>query len=185
MLCLLILAGFGCNRQPDNNGPEQIDRDQILFEARKNGLIMNESEVTQMAEVSRLKSVQNKPVTDLTPYLTKKTDGWKSAALADVTGGGSFGLAFSTTESGGYALLAKMGNLPIPQQGYRYEGWLVRRGSELSVIPLGPATQIEEQFVQVFLTQEDISDHDFYVLTLEPDDENPTPAEHILEGTLK
>ncbi len=49
----------------------------------------------------------------------------------------------------------------------------------------GPAEILEYTYINIFTSSTDYSDHDFYVLTLEPDDGNTAPDEHILEGTLK
>lgn len=39
--------------------------------------------------------------------------------------------------------------------------------------------------MNTYSSGEDLTDHNFYVLTIEPDDGNPAPADHIVEGTLK
>jgi hypothetical protein len=38
--------------------------------------------------------------------------------------------------------------------------------------------------VNHFTAESDISDHTFYVLTLEPRDNDPEAADHILEGNV-
>lgn len=186
VLGLVVLSGFGCSRDQGQNKPsEEINREDILFEAKKNGLIMDEQAIKTMTDSTYLQPDAGTQPKNLDSYLLKKTDGWKSAALADVTGGGSFGLAFTQLDKSGFTLIAKMGNLPIPQEGFFYEGWIVRRGDTMSVVSTGKVQQVGEQTVNVFLSPTDFSDHDFYVLTLEPDDGDPAPAEHILEGTIK
>ena len=186
-LCAIIFLGFGCGPKPSSDSTSEmpvIDRAAILFEAKQNGLIMTDEEKIKMADPSRLKTVQDSSPTDTATYAKKDFSGWKSAALADVTGGESFGLAFSRYTKGQYTIVGQLGNLPEPQTGYVYEGWLIRRGENMSVVHVGVAHAVESGHGLVFLSNEDLSDHDFFVLTLEPDDLNSNPAEHILEGTL-
>jgi len=118
-----------------------------------------------------------------------------SASLKDVTdgkiirgtntGGNSSGTAqadFNSVE--GYKLKAVFENLPDPQGNEFYEGWIVRQGSDMDVLSSGVAEKENGQYVNTFSSDTDLTDHDFYVLTLEPDDGDPAPADHILEGTL-
>ena len=103
--------------------------------------------------------------------------------LEDVSGGDAYGFAGAIFENEQYILTAEFENLPELKEGYFYEGWVVRN-SPLSVISSGVAEEVDGKFVNEFTSSEDLSDHLFYVLTLEPDDGDPAPAEHILEGTL-
>ena len=61
--------------------------------------------------------------------------------------------------------------------------WLVNKDTN-SVISTGKAKYIDGKFVNTYTSTKDLSDHKFYVLTLEPDDSNPKPADHILEGNF-
>jgi len=66
-----------------------------------------------------------------------------------------------------------------------YEGWLVRRGDSFSVLSIGHAVKTEKGYMNVYQSPTDLSDHAFYVLTLEPEDGNSAPEEHILEGSFR
>lgn len=187
LLGIVVLLGAGCAAsEPENTQDEvvEIDRDAILMEAKDNGLILSDEESKIMKESMQEDSGESME-TGLEAYLNQDFKGWESAALADVTGGESFGLAYAKFENGTYTMVAKFGNLPTLGEGYFYEGWVVRRGEDFSVISSGPAVVTEDGFVNIYQSQTDLIDHDFYVLTLEPDDGDPAPAEHILEGTLK
>lgn len=175
----LAVAGWGCNR------PQEFSKERVLFEARENGLIMDEQETAAMALAAQQTAVAGKNPTDIQPLLLADRRAWKAAALADVTGGGSFGLAHATFEKNTYKFFASLGNLPALRDGYVYEGWVVKRGEHMSVVRIGQAVQNGEAMVQVFESQTNLLDHDFFVLTLEPDDGDPAPAEHVLEGTFK
>ncbi len=188
LAALLLVVGFGCSRgadvvTTDASGEVVIDRDAILLDAKENGLIMGDDESEFMKEAI-IDSV-SEPVGDLAAALEQDFSNWSSAALADVTGGGSYGLAHAIFADGKYSLVVEMGNLPVPGEGYFYEGWVVRRGDAFSAISTGKAELVNDVYVNVFMSPTDYSDHDFYVLTLEPDDGDPAPDEHILEGTLK
>lgn len=176
---LVVFAGFGCNK------PQEFSKENVLFEAKKNGLIMDENEIFAMADPASLTSVTGENPDDVKSILLVDKTGWKAAALADVTGGGSFGLAHTTVENGVYTLFVSMGNLPELRDGYFYEGWIVRRGDEMSVVSTGHAKPNGDAFVNVFTSRTDLLDHTFFVLTLESDDNNPAPSEHILEGRFR
>lgn len=71
-------------------------------------------------------------------------------------------------------------------QGYFYEGWLVDTDTSdffsTGEVSINPSRGI---YQDAFLVNEDLRAYDFYVLTLEPDDNDPAPADHILEGKAK
>ena len=95
------------------------------------------------------------------------------------------GIAKSTFEDNTYSLIATFENLPDPQGTDFYEGWIVRKGAEIDIISTGRAEKNNVTYQNVYNSNKDLTDHDFYVLTIEPDDGDPAPAEHILEGTMK
>ena len=106
-----------------------------------------------------------------------------NAVLEDVTGGNASGTAGASYEENLYTMYAEFENLPLLEEGYFYEGWVVRN-SPLSVISTGPTEMDGDMHVNNFTSEEDLTDHTFYVLTLEPDDGDPAPADHTLEGTM-
>jgi hypothetical protein len=185
----MTLLGFGCSKKPvtveNENVSKEINREQILAQAKRDGLIMDESEILAMSDISVLQTTNGKNQTSVAQYIKKDFAGWNSAALADVTGGGSFGLAFSNFEKSSYTLVAKIGNLPEFSEGSHYEGWIVKRGNEMQVMSVGKAIKNEDQFMIVFKSPEDLTAYDFFVLTLEPNETDPAPSSHILEGTFR
>lgn len=189
MLIALVLVGGGCfskgTQDETRDVSELVDRNSILFEARKNGLIMSDEEVVTMSTTLPTTDAGARDVVDVLDYRNHDVTGWASAALADVTGGESFGLAYAQLKDGTFTLIVEMGGLPEPAQGYFYEGWLVRRVGAFSMIDTGRAVQTENGYMNVYRSSSDLSDYNFYVLTLESDDENPAPAEHILEGIIR
>lgn len=116
--------------------------------------------------------------------------------VLDVTAGETFrgvntegmaeGAVEARFEDGKYELRATFVNLPDPQNTDFYEGWIVRKGANMDVISTGSLSRIDNEWVNVFEYDTDITDHTFYVVTLEPADGNPAPSEHhILEGDLE
>jgi hypothetical protein len=84
-----------------------------------------------------------------------------------------------------FIMEAIFSDLPEPQGDDFYEGWLVRKGLRFSVVSTGKLTdEGDGAYSNLFTSEEDLLDHDFYVLTIEPNDGDPAPADHILEGDL-
>lgn len=100
--------------------------------------------------------------------------------LEDVSGGSSSGIVRATFEDT-YKMVATFENLPLPDEGYFYEGWIV---SPKDVLSTGKAEKIGDEYVNEFISTEDLTEYNYYVLTLEPDDGDPAPAEHVLEGAM-
>lgn len=186
---LLVLIGAGCSapqtEEDSTQMNDEIDRDAILLEAKENGLIMDAEEIALMRDAEIIEDSQKRTVYDIETYLNQNTSGWASAALADVTGGESFGTALAQFDAGTYTLIAKMGNLPEPAGDYSYAVWLVRRGDDLSVLYAGEAVKTEQGFAHAYVSSADLSEYDFFVLTLQQKSDTLIPEEHILEGTLK
>lgn len=107
--------------------------------------------------------------------------------LKDVTGGAASGTVFTgmgMTSELRFILVAGFSDLPELMPGYFYEGWIVRRTDPFNVVSTGALTEDEGGWTNIFTADGDFTDHDFYVLTLEPDDGDPAPAAHILEGDI-
>lgn len=96
------------------------------------------------------------------------------------------GVAEAGYTSDEYLMSATFTDLPTPQGDDFYEGWVVRKGLRFSVISTGPLTnEGDGTYTNVFTSDENLLDHSFYVLTLEPNDGDPAPADHILEGDME
>jgi hypothetical protein len=106
-----------------------------------------------------------------------------SGALADVSGGSASGVAMQDSRFGEYMLHARFSGLPTTSNGDFYEGWIVRR-NPFHFISTGRVESVRGVMVNTYLSESNLLDHDFYVLTLEPDDGDPAPAKHILEGVM-
>lgn len=101
------------------------------------------------------------------------------------TEGKAEGAVESRFKDNKYELRATFVNLPEPTGTDFYEGWIVRKGENMDVVSTKSLSRINGEWVNVFESDEDLSDHTFYVVTLEPYDNNPLPYDsHILEGYL-
>lgn len=113
--------------------------------------------------------------------------------LADVTNGkkydgstfeGATGVAQAVYQEEEYLLYVIFENLPDLSEEYFYEGWIVRQGDDMNVISTGEVIKRHGVYTNKYISKTDLTDHTFYVLTIEPEDNDPAPGDHILEGTL-
>lgn len=100
------------------------------------------------------------------------------------TGGSASGTASSVFVDGVFKLRAEFEGLPDPQGTDFYEGWLIRTSPTFDVISTGPAVLVDGFYVNTYASETDYTSHAQYVLTIEPDDGDPAPAWHVLEGNL-
>lgn len=131
--------------------------------------------------------VENKEtsvMTDGTSYSSKLTDVTRGSILGVDTQRNSSGSVMVSDSPGNYSLVATFENLPDPKNTDFYEGWLVS-SNPVKAISTGRAVKENGVYVNRFETSEDVSFYNMYVLTLEPDDNDPASAYHILEGTFK
>ena len=149
-----------------------------------------QSSSSDREQITPTKIVQTSETTEETGEV--HTQPMYKGELTDVTTGDLRGIntegnatgdaSFSYTE-GEFSLTTTMTNLPEPLNGDFYEGWLVRQ-DPFKFISTGKAIESDEIYFNRFTSETDYSEYTQYVLTLEPDDGDPAPADHILEGTL-
>lgn len=107
-------------------------------------------------------------------------------ALLSFTDGGALsdGLVGAKYDEGsGYELFAAIPDLPPLEDGYFYEGWLVRQ-APFESLSAGEMLSFQGDWITDFSSQDNLLDHMNYIITLEPDDGDPAPAAHVLEGTF-
>ncbi|OGH83870.1 MAG: hypothetical protein A2373_02000 [Candidatus Magasanikbacteria bacterium RIFOXYB1_FULL_40_15] len=105
------------------------------------------------------------------------------AMLADVTGGKAGGIVNTAYDNRIYYLSASFAELPELKNGDFYEGWLVKQ-EPFSFVSVGKAEKLGGVYSNIYKSETDLMGYDFYVLTLEPDDGDPSSAVHVLEGYL-
>lgn len=110
-----------------------------------------------------------------------------SIQLSDVSGGKGSGKAWVAIKDGKTMHFAVGHNLPQLTNGDFYEGWLVKDPAAGDFFSTGAMVFNENngEYTLNFETKGDKSDYRLVVITLEPDDGDPAPAGHILEGTFK
>jgi len=100
------------------------------------------------------------------------------------TDGQASGMAKANFENGVYELMATFSNLPDPVGDDFYEGWIVQK-LPFKFISTGAVEKIEGVYTNIFALDQDMTSYSRYVLTLEPNDGDPAPADHIVEGDMK
>ncbi len=101
--------------------------------------------------------------------------------LTNVVAGGTVRVTYDGST---YSLVAEFTDLPEPQGDDFYEGWVVRQETQ-SVVSTGRLQEVNGQYRNTFESNIDLTDHTLYVLTIEPNDGDPAPADHIVEGRLQ
>lgn len=124
----------------------------------------------------------NEPVEDsfqISGKLVDVTNG--KTLLGTVFSGNSIGVAKAKFVDEKYTVVANFENLPDPAGDVFYEGWVVDRSSS-SVVSSGKLEKVDGKFVNEYSSSKDLISNTFYVLTIEPNDGDPAPADHVLEG---
>jgi hypothetical protein len=99
------------------------------------------------------------------------------------TGGNASGVAKSNWDGSQYLLFATFENLPEPTADDFYEGWIVRE-EPFAFISTGKVEVVDGVYTNSYRSDQDLTEYNVYVLTLEPNDDDPAPADHIVDGTM-
>jgi len=94
------------------------------------------------------------------------------------------GYAETSYKNGVFTLRADFQHLGTPSGDDFYEGWLVQRDPFKFISTGKLPRKTRGQYFNDFTSSVDYSSYDFYVLTLEPNDGDPAPADHIFEGEV-
>ncbi len=79
---------------------------------------------------------------------------------------------------------AEFDNIPHPGADNFYEGWIVRQNGGFNFFSTWELMEKDGKWVNTRSMEWDLTDHIQYVLTLEPNDNDPAPADHIIEGDV-
>ena len=108
---------------------------------------------------------------------------YAQTALAGVNGYEANGVAKSEWYDGRiYEHSVDLNIEPAPEGSY-YEGWLVQEGQLISTGRLEQTSGSKHRLL--FTVKRDLRDMTDVVITLEPEDDDPAPAEHVAEGALQ
>lgn len=94
------------------------------------------------------------------------------------------GVASFEFKDGKYELYAVFDGLQEPEGDDFYEGWIVRE-EPFDFISTGELDLEDGLYSNSFTANKDYSAYDLYVLTIEPNDGDPAPAGHVLEGYMR
>lgn len=177
LLVAVVLVGGYYYMQNQNVDDSMMMEDTMMEKDEETAMMMMESEVVEDAMM--------KETDDAMMMEMKDMEYAYAGELADVSESGASGTAMANYDAaGGYMLYVTFENLPALEDGFFYEGWVVRRGEDFSVISTGELELTPEGYVNTYASGTDLTDHTFYVLTLEPDDGDPAPADHVVEGEM-
>jgi len=117
-------------------------------------------------------------------YVGELIDVTKGEIRGINTQGLTKGIAKSNFDGEQYLLLATFENLPEPAGDDFYEGWIVQL-DPFMFLSTGIVKKVDGVYTNVYKSGEDLTNYNFYVLTIEPNDGDPAPADHIVEGTMQ
>jgi hypothetical protein len=109
-------------------------------------------------------------------YLDKKIVMENVSDMPNAQGEGYYG--FNAGENRIYASFM----VDDPKEDYFYEGWLV---CGLTPYSTGALTKHDGVYENVFMSTDLPTDCRKYVLTIEPDDGDPAPADHVMDGKFE
>lgn len=179
----ILYSIFGLDKPLNEN--HELEREGFI----KNNVQLSQPTVKESITLENSAEVNVDLESFTKEELLKKYNG----KLVDVTGGkmirghdfssipeGAF--QFYLSEDDVYNLHAKIQNLPDLQNDEFYEGWVVQ-ASPFKFTSTGRLVKIDDgTFENSFNSPIDYSNYKMYILTLEPNDGNPEPADHIVEG---
>lgn len=180
IFAVTLLLGAGCAKETPSEQVEVAANDSGEYAIAPSEQAEAEKELQEKMKGAPVKDSQ---MVELKSKIVQGVDFQISGDLKDVSGGSSTGVAMTAFKYGNYMMHAKFKDLPPLEDGYFYEGWVVRK-KPFNFISTGEIVDVRGELVNTYMSEDNWMDHDFYVLTLEPDDGDPAPAAHILEGVM-
>ena len=167
---LLVLSGCGGNKTSDREPTETEDKMSVAYPRKDRG----KQEVTKgtFEEMAKMEFASVLTLKDVTNGATIRGTEFDGEGFGEVR----YGL-----NGEDFVLEGEMNNIPDPAGDEFYEGWLVK-SQPFSFVSTGALVKEGDQYVNRFVSETDYSDFDKYVLTIEPNDGDTRPAEHVLES---
>ena len=179
-----LISGSAMQDTTTSNDEYVVQRMDSEMTAKMVSVPVNVDEASMDIQPDKMMMMEEKESFryDYDGELADVTDGQTIRGIS--TDGMASGFAmFAYTPEDMFVMKATFEALPEPENGDFYEGWLVRR-EPVAFISKGELEMVDGQYVNLYQSETDYRDHEFYVLTLEPDDGDPAPADHIVEGVL-
>lgn len=176
---ILIVVGIGAT-YAINNGLLDNNSQQEEVEDNKMAGTPKEDEAQKAVDQATIQEMRGL-LYQFSGELSDVTEGAEIRGIT--TEGNATGVAKANWDGSQYLMVASFENLPEPQGEDFYEGWIVRQ-DPFEFISTGKAVLVDGVYVNGYRSDMDLTEYDFYVLTLEPNDGDPAPADHIVEGTM-
>ena len=109
------------------------------------------------------------------------SEGVEMIVLKDVAQGQSVGTGWRHFDGEEFAFKAEASGLVELEKGFFYEGWLVGKDGFFST---GRLPVVEGKGTLYYQSDEDKSEYDGVVITLEAEDGDEAPDKHVLEGSF-
>ena len=178
-IIVLIIVIIGVVLVSSKRTSEVIIEDQEISQMMTEEMPVLDTEMIEMDEEKAM--MMKEMVYDYEGDLIDVTDG--ETIRETNTGGNASGFGKAGFKDSVYSLFVTFEDLPDPEGSNFYEGWVVRK-IPFRFMSTGKVEKVDGIYTNTYMSERDLTDHNFYVLTIEPDDGDPAPAEHILEGTL-
>ncbi len=109
-----------------------------------------------------------------------------SGDIVDVNNLGLNGKANTSFFGGSFTLYAKINNLKEPNNGSQYIGWLAKRNDAggMRYFKAGSAVKNADTYVNIFQGGTDVTNHNYYILSQESDDQVEMPSNKVVEAFL-
>lgn len=175
IVLIILIGGFLYLQNTSQNKPEQMQKSQdttmqgnpepdAMKKVVDEGMVMDSMKMTYM-------------------YSGSLADVTKGEVRGINTNGQASGTSKANFTDGKYMLLATFENLPDPINGDFYEGWIVQK-TPFKFISTGKVEKVNGVYTNIYSSGEDFTAYFRYVLTIEPNDSDPAPADHIVEGDM-
>jgi uncharacterized protein (UPF0333 family) len=140
---------------------------------------------TNNSEPSSKEQATEEPEEIVYKYSGELQDVTNEKIIRDVnTGGAASGSVEVVFEDGVYTLTATFTGLQRSNGSDFYEGWIINESTS-ELISVGQVAEADDNYTISYNMGEDYSAYTKFVLTIEADDGESAPADHILEGTIK
>ncbi|MCX6816663.1 MAG: anti-sigma factor [Candidatus Beckwithbacteria bacterium] len=161
---LLIVGGIAVIKR--NRKVEEKISPEITLESSK--MITDQTKLKPEMTEAEKQAIEN----------AFKEKGAEMTMLRDVEGGQTVGTAWRQFDKKFYFKI-EASRLPALEKGFYYEGWLVGESGFFSVGRMDAGTG-----KLYYISDQDKSQFKGVVVTWEPEDGNPVPDKHILEGNF-
>ncbi len=169
--------------------PEAMEKKdgEVMMEKGENDVMKKEGDVMEKKEEHREVIEEEGSMMEDNSVLKnmKMTDVFADAVsidLKDVAKSGATGKAWLVFKDGKTYHRVTSPNLPALTNDDFYEGWIVK--GLFSIVSSGKMEfdSARNEWILDYVTDGDKTDHKTIVITQEPNDGDPAPAKHIIEG---